>query len=54
MRDKLLRGKDACDADIDLAIDDMKGRDFAAVLDHWFRRKGKQSYFILFSRQIIF
>ena len=45
MRDKLLRVKDGHDADIDLAIDDMKGKDFATELDLWFKRKGSHSSF---------
>lgn len=40
MRDKLLRVKDGHDADIDLAIDDMKGKDFATELEFWCKRKG--------------
>lgn len=49
MRDKLLKGIDASrDADIDLAIDNMKGKDFASVLEHWFKRKGTQFHINLF------
>lgn len=41
VRDKLLKGIDASrDADIDLAIDNMKGKDFASILEHWLKRKG--------------
>jgi hypothetical protein len=40
VRDKLLRVKDGHDADIDLAIDDMKGKDFATELEFWCKRKG--------------
>lgn len=46
MRDKLLRVKDGHDADIDLAIDDMKGKDFATELEFWCKRKGAHSYYI--------
>ena len=49
VRDKLLKGIDASrDADIDLAIDNMKGKDFASILEHWFKRKGTQFYINLF------
>jgi hypothetical protein len=46
VRDKLLRVKDGHDADIDLAIDDMKGKDFANELEFWCKRKGAHSYYI--------